>query len=479
MSTQSSTKANKFDSISYPPASFIHGGREESDIIESASSKSSQTATQTDNHIEESEQNEAPKPSKAARFKKFAKTFFKQYWFLMGLAIVIVLAWRFPGVAKKDGVIHSEWSIKWGAVIVIFLISGLSLRTHILAQTIMRVRLHFMIQVISLVIIPFTVYGVALFFAAVKLPINHMLLLGLVIAGCTPTTVSSNVVMTKNAKGNEASALMNAALGNVLGIFVSPAMMTVFEKNTRISPSTSAHGSLDYVDVLKNLGLTILAPLVVGQIIQWLFPRQVAAVKEKCRLGDINSLALLALVWSVFSDAIASNSFAAVGAVDIVAVVIINAVFYTSFSLFCLLCSRLPLPRRVKTPGWVKNLRYSREDTVAVMYCGATKTVAMGVPLVSVLYQDAPAGIVGVLTTPLLLYHIEQLILGNIELHLLKAWVTRGENKHEKEALIPTDEEHGIGLHEIDGYEENQQSEPNIHSSTITPPPVAIGSEQH
>lgn len=141
----------------------------------------------------------------------------------------------------------------------------------------------------------------------------------------------------------------------------------VFEKNTRISPSTSAHGSLDYVDVLKNLGLTILAPLVVGQIIQWLFPRQVAAVKEKCRLGDINSLALLALVWSVFSDAIASNSFAAVGAVDIVAVVIINAVFYTSFSLFCLLCSRLPLPRRVKTPGWVKNLRYSREDTVAVM----------------------------------------------------------------------------------------------------------------
>lgn len=34
----------------------------------------------------------------------------------MGLAVVIVLAWRFPGVAKKDGVIHSEWSIKWGKV---------------------------------------------------------------------------------------------------------------------------------------------------------------------------------------------------------------------------------------------------------------------------------------------------------------------------------------------------------------------------
>jgi hypothetical protein len=112
-------------------------------------------------------------------------------------------------------------------------------------------------------------------------------------------------------------------------------------------------------------------------------------------------------------------------------------------------------------------------------YCGATKTVAMGVPLVSVLYQDAPAGVVGVLTTPLLLYHIEQLILGNIELHLLKAWVTRGEKKHEKEALIPTDEEHGIGLHEIDGYEENHQLESNLRSSTIAPPPPAINSEQY
>jgi sodium/bile acid cotransporter 7 len=159
---------------------------------------------------------------------------------------------------------------------------------------------------------------------------------------------------------------------------------SVFEQDTRIAPATSSHGSLDYIDVLKNLGLTILAPLVVGQIIQWLFPRQVAAVKDKCRLGDINSIALLALVWSVFSDAIASNSFASVGAVDVVAVVIINACFYISFSMFCLLCSRLPLPRMVKTPKWVKNLRYSREDTVAVMV-GYVVKMSTCFPLVSIL----------------------------------------------------------------------------------------------
>lgn len=69
------------------------------------------------------------------------------------------------------------------------------------------------------------------------MPVNSLLLVGVVIAASTPTTVSSNVVMTKYANGNEASgkankiylyikflicssfasALMNAALGNVLG----------------------------------------------------------------------------------------------------------------------------------------------------------------------------------------------------------------------------------------------------------------------
>lgn len=88
---------------------------------------------------------------------------------------------------------------------VIFLISGLSLRTKILAETILRIRLHLLIQVINLIIIPFTVFGLVLLFFKCHMDINSMLLLGVVIAASTPTTVSSNVVMTKNAKGNEAS----------------------------------------------------------------------------------------------------------------------------------------------------------------------------------------------------------------------------------------------------------------------------------
>lgn len=38
----------------------------------------------------------------------------KKYWFLLGLAIAIVLATQFPNVARKNGYIHAEWTIKWG-----------------------------------------------------------------------------------------------------------------------------------------------------------------------------------------------------------------------------------------------------------------------------------------------------------------------------------------------------------------------------
>lgn len=51
----------------------------------------------------------------------------------------------------------------------------------------------------------------------------------------------------------------------------------------------------------------------------------------------------------------------------------------------------------------------------------------MGVPLINVLYQKGDPGTIGVLSTPLLLYHVEQLILGNIEVEILKKWVAKGK----------------------------------------------------
>lgn len=60
---------------------------------------------------------ETIKKKKLINFKKigsFTKSVFLKYWFLLGLAVVIILAWRFPNVARRRGYIRAEWSIKWG-----------------------------------------------------------------------------------------------------------------------------------------------------------------------------------------------------------------------------------------------------------------------------------------------------------------------------------------------------------------------------
>lgn len=57
--------------------------------------------------------------NKLQKIKSTAKSIFLKYWFLLGLVVSIILAWRFPDVGRKNGYIHAEWSIKWGNHIII------------------------------------------------------------------------------------------------------------------------------------------------------------------------------------------------------------------------------------------------------------------------------------------------------------------------------------------------------------------------
>lgn len=181
------------------------------------------------------------------RIGQVLKALFKQYWFLLGLGIVIGLAWAFPQVGKTDGAIDAQYTVKWGAVIVIFLLSGLGLEVKVMLRTIVRWRLHLTVQLINFAFLPLTMWGVAHFLIAVGARIDTTVYQGWMIAVSTSTTVSSNAVMTRNANGNDSggeralikrkkkdnfdslpsrAALVNAALGNVLGIFISPALMS-------------------------------------------------------------------------------------------------------------------------------------------------------------------------------------------------------------------------------------------------------------
>lgn len=72
---------------------------------------------------------------------------------------------------------------------------------------------------------------------------------------------------TERAAGNEAAALINAVLGNILGIFITPLWLGYF---------LDVQGAAPYAEVLIEMTYTIIAPLILGQLMQYCTPKVVS-----------------------------------------------------------------------------------------------------------------------------------------------------------------------------------------------------------
>jgi hypothetical protein len=70
---------------------------------------------------------------------------------------------------------------------------------------------HVRVQAISLVVLPAVGYGIAVGLRAGGF--NRYLADGFIVMAAMPTTVSTNVVFTQRAGGNEPAALVNAVIG--------------------------------------------------------------------------------------------------------------------------------------------------------------------------------------------------------------------------------------------------------------------------
>jgi sodium/bile acid cotransporter 7 len=55
-----------------------------------------------------------------------------------------------------------------------------------------------------------------------------------------------------------------------------------------------------------------------------------------------------------------------------------------------------------------RTLGFSREDEIAIVFCGSKKSLGSGVPIASILF---PAATVGVVILPLMLFHQIQLMV--------------------------------------------------------------------
>ena len=344
-------------------------------------------------------------------------SFVGEYWFFLGLYVGISLSYLYPDLGKTGGYIRSEWTVKYGCIIFVFFLNGLSIKTKEFLKEILHIRLHLFIQFSSLCFIPFTIYFLHKFF--LKISLNEILVCGLILLGSGSTTISSNVIMTKNAMGNENGALINAILGNILSVFISPILILYFVKHSSIFHQFfSNEKSVDYQSVIQELILIVLIPFLLGQIIHSIWRKQIDFLRNKCQFSQLTNVTLLIVIWSVFSTSFANEIFKKISGKDLLLLIFVDLTLYLSFSLIIFVISRLV----------IRFCEYSKEDSIAITFCGSMKSVAMVISLVNCFFQKEDEQIIAVVLLPAIIYHLQQLILSPFLVILFQKWILSNEN---------------------------------------------------
>lgn len=367
------------------------------------------------------------------------ETVLSKYWFDVALAILIVIGYYFPNFARSGGLIKGEITIGYGAVFIIFLGSGLSMKTNSLLENILHWRAHITVFSLEFVITSFIIFQIACLIRSCADPIlSDWILAGLIITGCCPTTVSSNVVMTTQADGNTLLTLCEVFLGNLAGTFITPTMVQLYFQGSWkfANPANGTSITEVYRHVFKQIAISVVVPLFLGQVAQNVVPNKTKWFLTTFKINKVGSVMLLLIMYSSFSTAFYQHSFESVSSKSLTFLCTFDVVIYILFTVICYFVSR---PCFIKSyfntepndhTSRIYNFSYAlfhpfyytRKDTVSVMLCGGAKTAALGVTLVSSQYgNDHPH--LGELLVPLVLYQAIQVITAGLLTPFMKRWI--------------------------------------------------------
>jgi sodium/bile acid cotransporter 7 len=305
----------------------------------------------------------------------------KPDWFLLGLIAATGLAWAFPTPGAAGGWLHPEVVTKMGVALIFFL-HGVALSFGAMRAGALNWPLHLLVQCSTFLLFP--LLGLALN-GALGGAVSPELKLGLFFLCALPSTVSSSVAMTAAARGNVAGAVFNATLSSLLGVFLTPLWIALVLKT---SGQTQPLGP-----VILDLVRWLVLPLAVGQACHpWLGG---FAVQHKAGINVVDRATILLLVYTSFCDSFKQGVWAGHGAGQL------WLVLGVALGLFTLVMTVVAFA--------ATELKFSREDKIAAMFCGSKKTLASGVPMAKLIFGAHPA--LGMILLPIMIYHPLQLVI--------------------------------------------------------------------
>ncbi len=320
-----------------------------------------------------------------AMIKQLANTFSKvglnAFFFLM--IGVIFLAWLYPPVGIAESPIHLPAIAGFG-VSVIFFFYGAKLSPESLLHGLSKWRLHLVVQLSTFVLFPLTIVAARAIFPGY---FSTNIGLGIYYLAALPSTVSSSVVMVSIARGNIAAAIFNASISSILGIFITPMLMSgILEKS---------QPDFDLSHTILLLCLQVLLPVILGLLLHKKLGHWVATYKNTLR--NFDQLIILLIVYTSFCESFSDNQFKNFSFAEIFRLgVLMIAFFLVVFTLM----NQISL--------W---LGFKREERITVIFCGSKKSLVQGAVMGKVLFPDQ--AVLGVVLLPLMLYHALQLMAGS------------------------------------------------------------------
>lgn len=264
--------------------------------------------------------------------------------FTLALLCAVCLASFLPvrGTAAQG----FEW-LTTAAIALLFFLHGAKLSRAAVVAGMSHWRLHVLVFACTFVLFPILGLLLKPLFGIVLTP---DLAVGMLFLCTLPATVQSAIAFTAMARGNVAAAVCSASASSLLGVFITPLLVSWLV----VSGGVSGTGHLDAVG---RIMLQLLLPFVLGQLLQpWIgdFVRRHASGLKLVDQGSI-----LLVVYTAFSAAVIEGLWQQVP-------------LPTLLSLTVTCCVLLALSLAMTT--WASRaLRFSKEDEIAIVFCGSKK----------------------------------------------------------------------------------------------------------
>ncbi|EEH70255.1 hypothetical protein HMPREF0023_0180 [Acinetobacter sp. ATCC 27244] len=200
-----------------------------------------------------------------------------------------------------------------------------------------------------------------------------------------PSTVQSSIAFTSMAKGNVAGAVCSASFSNIIGMFITPILVSFFILGQ------SQHG-FDPTKSIIQITLLLLVPFILGQILRpYIFPYM---VKVPSIVKAFDQGSILMVVYGAFSSAVVAGLWQQVSGITLLYLIIACSVLLTIVMLLAFY-----------VPKW---FGFNRADQVTIFFCSSKKTLASGVPMAQILFIGQPLGMI---VLPIMIFHQIQLMV--------------------------------------------------------------------